>query len=158
MINLAKEEILIQTPYYIPDESIHQALKLALISGVKVRMQIPNKPDHPFVYWATYSFAAELLSYGAEIETYEKGFIHAKTMIIDAGIASVGSANIDNRSFQLDFEVNTIIYEEKFAKKLRNAFFQDSRDSKRLTQELYNNRKLFIRFKESLARLISPLL
>jgi len=90
MINLAKKEILIQTPYYIPDAPINEALKLALLSGVKVRMQIPNKPDHILVYWATYSFAAELLEYGAIIETYENGFIHAKTMIIDGGIASVG--------------------------------------------------------------------
>src|SRR5699024_2889529 len=79
MISMAKSEILIQTPYYIPDGSIHEALKLALLSGVAVHLQIPNKPDHPFVYWATYSFAAELLEYGAVVETYEKGFMHAKT-------------------------------------------------------------------------------
>ena len=78
MISLAKREILIQTPYYIPDGSIHEALKLALLSGVKVHIQIPNKPDHLLVYWATYSFAAELIEYGARIETYENGFIHAK--------------------------------------------------------------------------------
>ena len=86
MINMAKKEILIQTPYYIPDGSIHEALKLALLSGVRVELQIPNKPDHPLVYWATYSFAAELLAYGAEVATYENGFIHAKTMVIDGAL------------------------------------------------------------------------
>ena len=111
MISMAKSEILIQTPYYIPDESIHEALKLALLSGVSVHLQIPNKPDHPFVYWATYSFAAELLQYGAVVETYEKGFMHAKTMIVDNCIVSVGSANIDVRSFRLDFEVNCVLYD-----------------------------------------------
>ncbi|MDR2833628.1 MAG: cardiolipin synthase [Streptococcaceae bacterium] len=158
MIMMAKSEILIQTPYYIPDESIHEALKTALSSGIRVHLQIPNKPDHPLVYWATYSFAAELLSYGAYVETYEKGFIHAKTMIIDGAIASVGSANIDNRSFQLDFEINTLLYDIEMSQKIRHAFFKDSGDSKRLTQEIYAKRSRFIRFKEGLGRLISPLL
>lgn len=158
MISLAKKEILIQTPYYIPDASIHEALKLALLSGVQVRMQIPNKPDHILVYWATYSFAAELLEYGAVIETYENGFIHAKTMVVDEGIASVGSANIDVRSFQLDFEVNTIIYDEEMAKTIRQEFFTDSQQSQFLTKEIYENRGKIIKLKEGLARLISPLL
>lgn len=158
MINLAKKEILIQTPYYIPDASIHEALKLALLSGVKVRLQIPNKPDHMLVYWATYSFSAELLEYGGIVETYEAGFIHAKTMVVDGGIASVGSANIDMRSFQLDFEVNTVIYDSDFAEKLRTAFMEDSKKSQLLTEEIYQSRGLLIKFKEGIARLISPLL
>ena len=158
MISLAKREILIQTPYYIPDGSIHEALKLALLSGVKVHIQIPNKPDHLLVYWATYSFAAELIEYGARIETYENGFIHAKTMIIDGGIVSVGSANIDVRSFRLDFEVNTLIYDERMASRVRKAFFEDSKISTHLTKEMYENRGIIIKMKEGLARLISPLL
>lgn len=158
MISIAKKEILIQTPYYIPDESIHEALKLALLSGVKVRIQIPNKPDHILVYWATYSFAAELLEYGASIEIYGKGFMHAKTMIIDSGIVSVGSANIDVRSFRLDFEVNTIIYDQEFSKQVRAAFNEDSKVSEGLTEEKYENRGTIIKLKEGLARLISPLL
>lgn len=158
MINLAKKEILIQTPYYIPDESIHNALKLALLSGVSVHLQIPNKPDHPLVYWATYSFAAELLAYGAVVETYEKGFMHAKTMIVDSGVVSIGSANIDVRSFRLDFEVNTIVYDAKVAGEARQAFFADSEDSEALTLDKYRNRRLLIKIKEGLARLVSPLL
>lgn len=158
MINLAKKEILIQTPYYIPDESIHNALKLALLSGVSVHLQIPNKPDHPLVYWATYSFAAELLAYGAVVETYEKGFMHAKTMIVDSGVVSIGSANIDVRSFRLDFEVNTVVYDAKVAEEARQAFFADSKDSEDLTLEKYRNRRLLIKVKEGLARLVSPLL
>jgi cardiolipin synthase len=158
MISLAKKEIMIQTPYYIPDESIHEALKLALLSGVNVHIQIPNKPDHLLVYWATYSFAAELLDYGAVIETYEQGFMHAKTMIIDGGVVSVGSANIDVRSFKLDFEVNSLIYDQKIAEKVRQAFLEDSKVSQRLTKEIYKNRGMLIKLKEGLARLISPLL
>lgn len=158
MISTAKKEILIQTPYYIPDESIHEALKLALLSGVKVHIQIPNKPDHMLVYWATYSFAAELLDYGAIIETYENGFIHAKTMIIDGGIVSVGSANIDVRSFRLDFEVNALIYDEQLAEEIRKEFYNDSKVSALLTIERYEHRGVIIKFKEGMARLISPLL
>lgn len=158
MINMAKKEILIQTPYYIPDGSIHEALKLALLSGVRVELQIPNKPDHPLVYWATYSFAAELLAYGAEVATYENGFIHAKTMVIDGGIASVGSANIDVRSFRLDFEVNCILYDAKMAQEVRQAFFRDQRLCQPLTEERYQQRGVIIKLKEGLARLISPLL
>lgn len=158
MISMAKEEILIQTPYYIPDASIHEALKLALLSGVKVRMQIPNKPDHMLVYWATYSFSAELLEYGATIETYENGFIHAKTMIVDGGVVSVGSANIDVRSFRLDFEVNTVIYDEEMAQEVRDEFYLDSKASELLTIEKYQRRGVIIKLKEGLARLISPLL
>ncbi|MDT2845289.1 MULTISPECIES: cardiolipin synthase [Enterococcus] len=158
MISLAKREILIQTPYYIPDGSIHEALKLALLAGVKIHLQIPNKPDHPLVYWATYSFAAELIEYGAIVETYENGFIHAKTMIIDGGVVSVGSANIDVRSFRLDFEVNTLVYDERMASQVRKAFFDDSNVSKQLTREIYENRGTVIKLKEGLARLVSPLL
>lgn len=158
MINLAKKEILIQTPYYIPDDAIHESLKLALMSGVKVRLMIPNKPDHIFVYWATYSFAAELIEYGAIVETYEPGFIHAKTMIIDGQLASIGSANIDFRSFMLDFEVNTVIYNDEFAEIVQQQFYQDEKVSKVLTAEIYAERSVIIKIKEGLARLISPLL
>ncbi|MDR0299185.1 MAG: cardiolipin synthase [Streptococcaceae bacterium] len=158
MINSAQREIIIQTPYYIPDQPVHDALKLALMSGVRVKMLIPNKPDHMLVYWATYFYAASLVSYGAEVYTYEDGFIHAKTLIIDGGYSSVGSANFDNRSFQLDFEGNMLIYDRNFSQKLRDDFLQDLKVSRQLTAERYSQRSYLIRFKEGIARLISPLL
>lgn len=158
MINMAKKEILIQTPYYIPDDSIQEALKLALLSGVKVRIQIPNKPDHMLVYWATYSFISELLEYGAVIEIYDNGFMHAKTVIIDGEVASVGSANIDMRSFRLDFEVNCVIYDEAFVQKVRQTFERTSEQCHILTLEGYQQRGTMIKIKEGLARLIAPLL
>lgn len=158
MINLAKEEILIQTPYYIPDDSIHEALKSALLSGVKVTIQIPNKPDHILIYWATYSLAAELVDYGADIEIYQNGFIHAKTMIIDGKIASVGSANIDIRSFKLNFEINTVIYDQYFVQELHHQFMLVMTQCQRLTKELYEQRGHQVKFKEGLARLVQPLL
>ncbi|MFV0556584.1 MAG: cardiolipin synthase [Lactovum sp.] len=158
LINSAKSEIIIQTPYYIPDPPLHDALKLALKSGVQVRLLIPNKPDHPLVYWATYYYAASLLNYGAEVYTYENGFIHAKTMIIDGQFSSVGSANFDNRSFKLDFEANLFIYNQEFSQHLRNKFLNDLKVSRELTLKRYNERDYLIRFKEGIARLIGPLL
>ncbi|MGY3777215.1 cardiolipin synthase [Isobaculum melis] len=158
MINIAKKEILIQTPYYIPDTSLHDALKLALLSGIKVHLQIPNKPDHMLVYWATYSYAAELVALGAIVETYENGFMHAKTMVIDGEVASVGSANIDIRSFRLNFEGNVIVYDKELASQLRTAFFLDSQKSLQLTPERYQKRGKIIKIKEALARLVAPIL
>ena len=158
MISIAKEEILIQTPYYIPDDAMQEALKLALLSGVKVKIQIPNKPDHILVYWATYSFVAELLEYGAIVEIYDNGFMHAKTMIIDQKVVSIGSANIDVRSFRLDFEVNTLIYDKTFVAEAIKMFNYTSTQCHQLTEEKYSKRGRLIKFKEGIARLIAPLL
>lgn len=158
MISSAKEEIIIQSPYYIPDDTIHESLKLALQSGVKVKLMIPNKPDHMLVYWGTYSHAANLIKYGAEVYTYEDGFVHAKTVIIDRKYASVGSANFDYRSFQLAFEGNVILYDPDLAMTLVRNFDKDVAKSQLLTQEIYDNRSFAIKFKEGLARLIAPIL
>lgn len=158
MINMAKEEIIIQTPYYIPDDAIHEALKLALNSGVKLRMQIPNKPDHMLVYWGTYSFVAELMQLGATIEIYDNGFMHAKTIVVDGKITSIGSANFDIRSLHLNFEINAVMYSEEFAQYVRNTIMMTSQQCHVLTKELYDERSTFIRFKEGLARLIAPIL
>src|SRR5699024_3132611 len=99
MILSAKEYIYIQTLYFIPYESLRDALWIAALSGVNVKIMIPNKPDHPFVYWATLSHIGDLLEVGAEVYIYQKGFLHAKTIVVDGKIASVGTANIDVRSF-----------------------------------------------------------
>src|SRR5690606_22184528 len=119
---------------------------------------IPNKPDHPFVYWATYSNVGELLKTGAKVYIYDNGFIHAKTMIADGKIATVGTANIDVRSFSLNFEVNAFLYDANLANKLMNIFEKEMQLSRILTLEEYQKRPLMIRFKESLSRLLSPIL
>ncbi|WP_205272580.1 cardiolipin synthase [Lactococcus taiwanensis] len=158
MISGAEREIVIQTPYYIPSDALHESLKLALLSGVQVKMMIPNKPDHPLVYWATYFHAADLVKYGAKVYTYESGFVHSKTLIIDGEYASVGSANLDYRSLQLCFEANVVIYNYDIAQKLRNDFIKDLKLSRALTLERYEQRSKIVRFKEGLARLIAPML
>ncbi|MGA9232260.1 MAG: cardiolipin synthase [Exiguobacterium oxidotolerans] len=158
MISLAKKSVMIQSPYFIPDASYMDACKMALLSGVDVRIMIPNKPDHPFVYWATTAAAGELISYGAKIYTYEPGFLHAKTIVVDGEIASVGTTNIDARSFRLNFEMNSIVYDRATALELEQLFLADCEVSKLLTAEIYAERSRMIKFKESISRLLSPIL
>lgn len=158
MIFRAKKYIYIQTPYFIPDVSFLDALRIACLSGVDVRIMIPNKPDHIFVYWATYSNVGHLLKAGAKIFIYENGFLHAKKIVIDDEVATVGTANIDVRSFKLNFEVNAFIYDKNKAHELAELFEQDLLVSTELTLEAYRNRSVGIQIKESIANLISPIL
>ncbi|WP_338752842.1 cardiolipin synthase [Bacillus sp. FJAT-52991] len=158
MISSAKKSIYIQSPYFIPDASLLDALKIAALCGVDVRIMIPNKPDHMFVYWATYSNAGELIKAGAKIYIYDNGFIHAKTIVVDEKLSSVGTANIDVRSFKLNFEVNAFIYDYDTGQKLANIFEKDMELSYELTEEKYQNRSGVIKFKESISRLLSPIL
>ena len=158
MIHSAKRSIYIQTPYFIPDDGIMTALKLAALSGKDVRIMIPNKPDHLCVYWATYSHIGTLLESGVRCFTYENGFLHAKTIIIDEEICSIGTANFDIRSFKLNFEINSFIYDSHISKQLTQVFKHDLKLCQELTLEKYKKRSLVIKFKESISRLISPIL
>ncbi|MGD6968519.1 cardiolipin synthase [Rossellomorea vietnamensis] len=158
MVSSAKESIYIQTPYFIPDTSLLDALRIAALSGIDVRIMIPNKPDHMFVYWATFSYIGEMLKAGARIYIYDNGFIHAKTIVVDSKTSSVGTANIDVRSFRLNFEVNAFIYDVELSNELGNIFLKDIHQSRELTIEEYSKRHLWIRFKESISRLLSPIL
>lgn len=158
MINRAKKYIYIQSPYFIPDESVMDALKMAILSGIDVRIMVPNKPDHMFVYWATYSYIGELASLGAKTYIYENGFIHTKMIIIDDEVASLGSANFDYRSFKLNFELNAFMYDYKTTKEFRKIFLDDINKSTLISYSKYQKRSLIIRIKEAFARLISPIL
>lgn len=115
-------------------------------------------PDHMFVYWATYSYVGDLLESGAKIYIYKNGFLHAKNICVDGEVASVGSANFDIRSFHLNFEVNAFIYDGKEVAKLEHIFEKDMEVSEELTWEKYCQRSLWIKFKESMSRLLSDLL
>lgn len=158
MIMAAEEYVYIQTPYFIPDESLADAVRIASLSGIDVRIMIPNKPDHPFVYWATYSYVGNMLEAGAKIHIYENGFLHAKTIVVDGKLSSVGTANIDVRSFRLNFEVNAFMYSEQVARKLLKQYELDMKECYTLSLDDYKKRSTWIRFKESVARLISPIL
>lgn len=158
MIVSAKKNIYLQTPYFVPDASIIESLKVAALSGIDVRVMIPCMPDHIFVYWATYSYVGELIRSGVKVYIYDNGFLHAKTLVVDSQVASVGSANFDKRSFSLNFESNAIIYDKDIACKMESAFENDIKLCHQLTQELYDQRSLLIRFKESIARLLTNIL
>lgn len=158
MIYQARKSIDIQTPYFIPDEPVLSALLFAVRSGVRVRLMIPCKPDHPFVYWATHAYMGELLMAGAECFVYENGFLHSKGMVVDAVVACYGTANMDIRSFRLNFEVNALLYDEGVAGELTELFERDIVSCRRVTPEDYEKREMRIRFKEQLFRLLSPLL
>lgn len=158
LIMSAQKSVYIQTPYFVPDTSFMDACKMALLAGVDLRIMIPNKADEPFVYWASWAYAGELLKYGAKIFLYNNGFLHAKTIVVDQEVASVGTANIDTRSFRLNFEVNAVVYDEKVAKQLYDLFIQDCQVSLELTTELYCKRSILIKCKEAISRLLSPIL
>ena len=158
LIHKATKSIYIQTPYFIPDEAMYNALLIALYSGVEVNIMIPCKPDHMFVYWATYSYIGELVMAGAKCYTYERGFLHAKGIIIDDKVFCYGTANMDIRSFALNFEVNVVVYNERKALEMRKLFENDLQYCKQITRDVYTSRSLLIRFKEQISRLLSPLL
>lgn len=158
MIYKAKKNIYIQSPYFIPDDSVMEAIRIAILGGVKVHIMIPSFPDHPFVYWATYSNTGSLVKMGAKVYMYQPGFLHQKVFIIDDEVLSVGTTNIDNRSFLLNFEVNAFIYDKEEATEHRKIFERDISKCEPLTLEKYENRSFWIKMKEGLANLISPLL
>lgn len=158
MITEAKKNIYIQTPYFIPDEVILNALEIAIMSGVEVHIMIPSKPDHLFVYWATFSYIGDLVKLGAKCYTYDNGFLHSKFMIVDDQICTVGSTNMDIRSFLLNFEINVFIYDHEIALQLKAAFLEDIKKSTLITSKKYENRNFIIRFKESISKLLSPIM
>ena len=157
-ISGAKHKIWIQTPYFIPDTAILNALKLALLSGKEVKLMIPKKPDHWFVYWATLYHAAELLQMGAGVYIYENGFLHAKGILMDDEIYCFGTANMDIRSFHLNYEMNAIVYGKDEVTKMSAIYEKDMEECKELTWQEYTSRSLGIRIKEQISRLLSPLL
>jgi len=158
MLTEANRSIYIQTPYFVPDESMFVSLRMAALSGIDVRIMIPANPDHPFVYWAALSYLGDLLESGVRCYEYKEGFLHSKVIMIDSKVCSVGTANMDVRSFQLNFESNAFIYDEQTTIELEEAFMRDTAYCRRLTVESYRARSKRTKIKESLSRLLSPLL
>lgn len=157
-INLAEEEVLITTPYFIPGDSMLDAICMAAMSGVKVKLLVPEKGDSAVVSAANRSYFSKLLQAGAEVYLYQKGFVHAKTLVSDRKLSIVGTANMDLRSFELNFEVNAVVYDEKIAFQLREQFFEDLRDAVRIDPEQWLARPWWQQLPEKLARLASPVL
>ncbi|HEX5024523.1 MAG TPA: cardiolipin synthase, partial [Agriterribacter sp.] len=157
-INLATEEILITTPYFIPGESLVDALVVAALGGVSVKLLVPGVSDSALVNAAAHSYYEDLLNAGVEIYLYGKGFVHAKTMVTDKKIAIVGTANMDYRSFDLNFEVNAVVYDRELSAELSQVFYDDIRESRKIDAQEWKNRSEYKQFLEKAARLVSPLL
>lgn len=158
LITKAENCIYIQTPYFIPDEALLNALLIAVKSGIEVNLMIPCMPDHPFVYWATYSYMGDLVKEGANCYVYNDGFLHSKGMIVDSNVFCYGTANMDIRSFALNFEVNAVVYDRKKAMEMEQIFQKDLESCTKITRDVYEARPLIIRVKEQVCRLLSPLL
>ncbi|RRD92656.1 cardiolipin synthase [Clostridiales bacterium COT073_COT-073] len=158
IINEATQYIYIQTPYFIPDSSIIDALSIAAASGIDVRIMIPDRADHPFVYTATKAYCMDMIEYGIKTYMYYGGFLHCKGIISDDTIASFGTCNFDIRSFRLNFEVNAFIYDHSTATMLRQQFEKDMATATEITAEDVKKLSLFNRFRSAVARLFSPVL
>ena len=158
IINNAKNYVYIQTPYLVPDSPMMEALKISALSGVDVRIIVPGAPDHFFMEWMLSANIGLLIEYGIKIYRYGNGFIHSKTIVADGEVCSIGTANLDIRSFKLNFEVNAFIYNETVAKEQEKIFLDDQLKSKLVTKEEYYKRSRNLKIKESLIRLLSPIL
>ncbi len=154
----ATKRVFITTPYFIPVESVLQAIKQVSLSGVDVRLLVPAKGDSMIVNAAAYSYYEELLESGVKIYFYEKGFVHAKTIVVDDDLSIVGTANMDVRSQELNFEVNTMVYDKIITEKLAASYFEDLKQSKEIFLKDWKARPKLKSFFEHLARLFSPLL
>jgi cardiolipin synthase len=159
MITSAKSYVYIQTPYLVPGEAVTAALVTAAKSGVDVRLMIPSKPDHPFVYWASLENAGELLNAGVRVHQFKKdGFIHAKVVIVDDNMASIGSGNLDRRSFELNFETNALVYDHELVPQIKSAYIDDiAQNCTELTIDDYSKRPRKVKMKEAIGRLYTPI-
>jgi cardiolipin synthase len=156
-ISTARESIYLCTPYFSPNESILTAIKTAALSGVDVRLQIPNKSDSVIGNWNSRSYISELLAAGVRVYLYDHGFNHSKFLVVDQVFSSVGSPNLDMRSFDLDFEITALIYDRKFATDLQKIYFEDLDNSVEVLHDLWEGRLRSERYKESLSRILGPL-
>jgi len=159
MIVSAQKHVYLQSPFFIPDPTIAEALRAAALSGVDVKVMVSARPSgNPLPDWAGNTYIEEIVKAGVRVFLYEKGYLHAKTVSIDAEICSIGSANIDIRSFSINYELNAVFYSEQIAKELEKDFERDLEYCNKFNPETYHKRNAAIRFRDSVARLLSPLL
>lgn len=157
-IQHARKYLYIQTPYFLPTEPVLQALQSAAMSGVDVRLMLPKKTDSFWLRWGNDSFLMDVLKAGVRVYHYEGGFLHTKALVADDDWCSVGSANMDFRSFDNNFEANAFVYEPTVAKQVKAEFLKDLADSKEVLPEKWKARSYGHRLMESSTRLLSPLL
>ncbi len=158
LINMAKKYVFISTPYFMPGETTLNCIKAAAMGGVDVRIMLPHRTDSWLTHWCTRSFVEELLAAGVKVYWYQKGINHSKVVVVDGIVASVGTANVDMRSFDQNFEVNLIVYERNFARNIAASFMEDLKDSREESMHRWKFRSKRDKVRESVARLFAPLL
>jgi cardiolipin synthase A/B len=157
-IHSAKKRIWIASPYFVPDERVLGALKLAVLRGVDVRILIPEKPDHRTVYLASFSYYEDILPFGIKLHRYTAGFMHQKVFLVDSNCAAIGTANLDNRSFRLNFELTLLNYDSSFIKKIEDMLSVDFSKSRLVDITDYTQRSFFFKLAVRSARLLAPIL
>jgi cardiolipin synthase len=154
----AKKYIYMQTPYFLPNESLFQALQMAALSGIDVRLMVSRKSDSSYVDPASRSYYADLLETGMKIYEMQDKFIHSKTLVIDDTLSVIGSANLDFRSFETNFEINCYLYDPQIALQNREIFLHDMELCKEIRYEEWIKRPKWKKFFESVMRLFAPLM
>lgn len=157
-ITNAKEYVYIQTPYFIPTDNLLLAIQTAALRGVDVRIMIPKKSDTTFVHIATLSYIKNLLDAKVKVHFFTSGFIHSKLLVIDDDLTITGSANMDVRSFEHNFEIEAFIYNKDTASKAKKIFVRDMQDSELVIPEQWDKRRRYQKFGESVMRMFTPLL
>lgn len=158
LITAARKRVWITTPYLVPDDSLKMALVTAALSGVDVRIILPSRPDHKVVFWATRSNIDDMLRAGVRIYTYANGFIHSKIVMVDGKWVSVGTTNLDNRSLDINFEIQAFIYSRSKTKDFEIQFLEDLKECVELDLRTHSQRPVYDKVRESLGRLWSALL
>lgn len=158
IINKAKDYLYITNPYIIPGQAVMQALQTAALSGVDVRVMVSENADNKIVSWSVRSYFEALLKSGVKIYLFADGFLHSKIMVSDDLISTIGTANLDDRSFEQNYEVNAIVYDKHFAKLLKQDFLTDSNVSRMLSYTEYLERHWNEKLKEGFGKVFSPLL
>ena len=157
-ISNAKRSILIQTPYFLPTESLLKALQSVALSNVKVRIMLPRHGDSNILRYASYSYINECIKSGIKFYLYDAGMLHCKTIVVDNEFSSIGSTNFDFRSFEHNFECNLLIYSQDVNNKMREIFAEDLKLSTPINRKTWEKRPLIQKFLESITRLLSPIL
>lgn len=159
MIVSAQRHVYLQSPYFVLDRSVAEALSAAALAGVEVKVMLSARPSgNPLPAWAGNTYILDAVRAGVRVYLYEAGYLHAKTLSIDSVICSIGSANMDIRSFSINYELNAVFYSEALARELESDFHRDLMHCREFDAEEYQRRNLVLRLRDSTARLLAPLL
>lgn len=156
-IHSARHRVWIASPYFVPNSEVVAALQIAALRGVDVRILLPEKADHVLVWLSSFSYYNETQPFGVRLFRYQPGFLHQKAMLVDDDIAAVGTANLDNRSFRLNFEITLMVVDEEFGTRVKNMFEQDFADSRMVDHGELDARPVWFRYAVGVARLLSPI-